>query len=112
MVATCAGVVVTYDGPQCPGAREILMHHRNMFNIQAGLLPEGRLIKKGSRLLKLDFSRGTTLPLLYERWDLLALLAIMLLGAALRFYGLGFQSLWADELGLQRTRYGRPGHPG
>ena len=33
-----------------------------------------------------------------ERWALLALLAIMLLGAALRFYGLGVQSLWGDEL--------------
>jgi mannosyltransferase len=98
MVAACAGVVVTRDGPQYPGACKILMHHRNMFNIQAGLLPGGRVIKKGSRLLKLDHGRGTTLPLLYERWDLLALLTIMLLGAALRFYGLGFQSLWADEL--------------
>ena len=29
---------------------------------------------------------------------LLVLLAIMLLGAVLRFYGLGFQSLWNDEL--------------
>ena len=29
---------------------------------------------------------------------LLVLLAIMLLGAVLRFYGLGFQSLWSDEL--------------
>jgi mannosyltransferase len=29
---------------------------------------------------------------------LLVLLAIMLLGAVLRFYGLGFQSLWGDEL--------------
>ncbi|HEX6708784.1 MAG TPA: hypothetical protein VF068_00505, partial [Rubrobacter sp.] len=38
------------------------------------------------------------LLLLRERWDLLALLAIMLLGGALRFYGLGVQSLWAGEL--------------
>jgi uncharacterized membrane protein len=35
---------------------------------------------------------------LREGWDILALLAIMLLGAALRFYGLGFQSLWGGEL--------------
>ncbi len=35
---------------------------------------------------------------LLESRALLALLAIMLLGAALRFYGLGFQSLWSDEL--------------
>jgi hypothetical protein len=28
----------------------------------------------------------------------LALLAIMLLGAVLRFYGLGIQSLWGGEL--------------
>jgi mannosyltransferase len=33
-----------------------------------------------------------------ESWGLLALLAIMLLGAALRFYGLGVQSLSGDEL--------------
>jgi mannosyltransferase len=33
-----------------------------------------------------------------ESKALLFLLAIMLLGAALRFYGLGFQSLWSDEL--------------
>lgn len=67
--------------------------------------------KKGSRLLKRGYSGGTALPLLYERWDLLALLTIMLLGAALRFYGLGFQSLWADELASwdfsQRDTVGR-----
>ena len=33
-----------------------------------------------------------------ESRALLVLLAIMLLGAVLRFYGLGFQSLWSDEL--------------
>ena len=38
------------------------------------------------------------LSLLRERWALLVLLAIMLLGGALRFYGLSVQSLWADEL--------------
>ena len=35
---------------------------------------------------------------LLESRALLVLLAIMLLGAVLRFYGLGFQSLWSDEL--------------
>src|SRR5215217_3070495 len=33
-----------------------------------------------------------------ERWVLLSLLAIMFLGAVLRFYGLGFQSLSEGEL--------------
>jgi mannosyltransferase len=33
-----------------------------------------------------------------ERWLLLSLLAILLLGAVLRFYGLGFQSLSEGEL--------------
>src|SRR5829696_2124569 len=38
-------------------------------------------------------------PLFFSRsWALLALLAIMLLGTALRFYGLGVQSLSGDEL--------------
>lgn len=35
---------------------------------------------------------------LRKRWALLALGAIMLLGGALRFYGLGIQSLWSDEV--------------
>ncbi|MDQ3864418.1 MAG: glycosyltransferase family 39 protein [Actinomycetota bacterium] len=38
------------------------------------------------------------LSFLWERWAILALLAIMLLGALLRFYGLGLQSLWSGEL--------------
>ena len=38
------------------------------------------------------------LPPLSENRVLLALLAIMLLGAVLRFYGLGFQSFWGEEL--------------
>lgn len=33
-----------------------------------------------------------------KSWALLALGAIMVLGGALRFYGLGIQSLWSDEL--------------
>jgi mannosyltransferase len=44
-----------------------------------------------------DYQRGV-LSLLWERWALLALLAFMLLGAVLRFYGLAFQSLWGEEL--------------
>ncbi|QIN77679.1 hypothetical protein GBA65_03195 [Rubrobacter marinus] len=35
---------------------------------------------------------------LHKKFPLLALLGILLLAAALRFYGLGFQSLWNDEL--------------
>lgn len=35
---------------------------------------------------------------LYRNFPLLALLGIMLLAGFLRFYGLGFQSLWNDEL--------------
>ena len=46
-------------------------------------------------------SRGAVRELslsLSESRALLVLLAIMLLGAVLRFYGLGFQSPWSDEL--------------
>src|SRR5215204_1467632 len=42
--------------------------------------------------------RERPLRSLLENRALLALLAIMLLGGVLRFYGLGFQSLWSDEL--------------
>src|SRR5829696_8685863 len=42
--------------------------------------------------------RQRPLRSLLESRALLALLTIMLLGAVLRFYGLGFQSLWSDEL--------------
>jgi hypothetical protein len=42
--------------------------------------------------------REPPLRFLLESRALLALLAIMLLGAVLRFYGLGFQSFWSDEL--------------
>jgi len=50
---------------------------------------------------------------LLESRALLALLTIMLLGAVLRFYGLGFQALWSDELPagpirtVRRRRCGR-----
>ncbi|HWI45380.1 MAG TPA: glycosyltransferase family 39 protein [Rubrobacter sp.] len=43
-------------------------------------------------------AREPPLRSLLESRALLVLLAIMLLGAVLRFYGLGFQSLWSDEL--------------
>jgi 4-amino-4-deoxy-L-arabinose transferase-like glycosyltransferase len=42
--------------------------------------------------------REPPLRTLSESRALLVLLAIMFLGAVLRFYGLGFQSLWSDEL--------------
>ncbi|HZB08005.1 MAG TPA: glycosyltransferase family 39 protein [Rubrobacter sp.] len=42
--------------------------------------------------------RSPPLRSLLKSRALLVLLAIMLLGAVLRFYGLGFQSLWSDEL--------------
>jgi mannosyltransferase len=42
--------------------------------------------------------RVRPIPSLSENKTLLALLAIMLLGAVLRLYGLGFQSLWGEEL--------------
>ena len=42
--------------------------------------------------------REAPLHFLWERWALLSLLAIMLLGAALRFYGLDVQSLSDEEL--------------
>ncbi len=47
---------------------------------------------------KRDYSSAPLFPLPREGWALLALLAIMLLGAVLRLYGLGFQSLWGGEL--------------
>jgi len=49
-------------------------------------------------VLKHDYRRKTLLALPREEWAPLALVAIMLLGAVLRFYGLGFQSLWGGEL--------------
>jgi uncharacterized membrane protein len=54
--------------------------------------------REGVPVLKRDYSRATLFPLPREGWALLALLALMLLGAVLRFYGLGFQSLWGGEL--------------
>ncbi len=49
-------------------------------------------------MLKHDYRRKTLLALPREEWAPLALVAIMLLGAVLRFYGLGVQSLWGGEL--------------
>jgi mannosyltransferase len=49
-------------------------------------------------VLKHDYRRKTLLALPREEWAPLVLVAIMLLGAVLRFYGLGFQSLWGGEL--------------
>ncbi len=39
------------------------------------------------------------------KWELLALAAIVLVGAALRIYLLGDKSLWLDELNLLRSSY-------
>jgi mannosyltransferase len=55
-------------------------------------------MSKGVPVLKRDLSRAPLFPLPREGWAFLVLLAIMLLGAVLRFYGLDFQSLWAGEL--------------
>jgi 4-amino-4-deoxy-L-arabinose transferase-like glycosyltransferase len=53
--------------------------------------PSGRAVRE-------EAFREPPLRSLSESRALLVLLAIMLLGAVLRFYGLGFQSLWSDEL--------------
>ena len=73
------------------------MRYGNTFNILQQLL-SGWEMSKGVPVLKRDLSRAPLFPLPREGWALLALLAIMLLGAVLRFYGLGFQSLWGGEL--------------
>jgi len=56
------------------------------------------MIEREGRVLERGYRREKPLPALHERWALIALLAIMLLGAVLRLYGLGFQSLSGDEL--------------
>jgi mannosyltransferase len=68
------------------------------FNILLQLLSGWRMNVREYPVPKRDHSRATLFPLPREGWVLLALLAIMLLGAVLRFYGLGFQSLWGGEL--------------
>jgi mannosyltransferase len=70
----------------------------NPFNIPLQLLSGWRMNEREYPVPKRDYSRAPLFPLPRERWALLVLLAIMLLGAVLRFYGLGFQSLWGGEL--------------
>jgi mannosyltransferase len=53
--------------------------------------PSGEAVRERS-------SREPPLRSVVESKTLIVLLAIMLLGAVLRFYGLAFQSLWSDEL--------------
>jgi hypothetical protein len=86
------------------------MYPENLFNIpkrpppaalRGGVVRTVQGPKTSAKKQDRDLQRGKPpgiLSLLGERWALLTLLAIMLLGAALRFYGLGFQSLWGEEL--------------
>jgi mannosyltransferase len=68
------------------------------FNILVQLLSGWEMYEREYPVSKRDYGRAPLFPLPREGWALLALLAIMLLGAVLRFYGLGFQSLWVGEL--------------
>ena len=68
------------------------------FNILVQLLSGWEMYERENPVPKRDYSRAPLFPLPREGRALLALLAIMLLGAVLRFYGLGFQSLWGGEL--------------
>jgi mannosyltransferase len=68
------------------------------FNILVQLLSGWEMYERENPVPKRDYSRAPLFPLPREGWALLALLAIMLLGAVVRFYGLGFQSLWGGEL--------------
>ena len=74
------------------------MRHGNAFNILLQLLSRWRMNDREYPVPKRDYSRAPLFPLPREGWALLALLAIMFLGAVLRFYGLDFQSLWGGEL--------------
>ena len=74
------------------------MYIRKPFNILVQLLSGWEMYDRENPVPKRDYSRAPLFPLPREGWALLALLAIMFLGAALRFYGLGFQSLWGGEL--------------
>ena len=76
----------------------ILMCFGKPFNILLQLLSGWRMNEREYPVPKRDYSCAPLSPLPREGWALLALLAIMLLGAVLRFYGLGFQSLWGGEL--------------
>ena len=68
------------------------------FNILLQLISGWEMNDREYPVPKRDYSRAPLFPLPREGWALLALLAIMLLGAVLRLYGLGFQSLWGGEL--------------
>src|ERR671911_3171567 len=74
------------------------MCSRKPFNMLLQLLSGWEMYERENPVSKREYSRAPLFPLPREGWALLALLAIMLLGAVLRFYGLGFQSLWSDEL--------------
>ena len=74
------------------------MYFGKPFNILVQLLSGWEMYERENPVPKRDYSRAPLFPLPREGWVLLALLAIMLLGAVLRFYGLGFQSLWGGEL--------------
>ena len=74
------------------------MYFGKPFNILVQLLSGWEMYERENPVPKRDHSRAPLFPLPREGWALLALLAIMLLGAVLRFYGLGFQSLWGGEL--------------
>ena len=74
------------------------MYIRKPFNILVQLLSGWEMYDRENPVPKRDYSRAPLFPLPREGWALLALLAIMFLGAVLRFYGLGFQSLWGGEL--------------
>jgi mannosyltransferase len=68
------------------------------FNILVQPISGWEMYERENPVPKRDYSGAPLFPLPREGWALLALLAIMLLGAVLRFYGLGFQSLWGGEL--------------
>ena len=68
------------------------------FNIPVQLPSGWEMYEREYPVPKRDYGRAPLFPLPREGWALIALLAIMLLGAVLRFYGLGFQSLWGGEL--------------
>jgi mannosyltransferase len=74
------------------------MYFWKPFNILVQLLSGWEMYERENPVPKSEYSRAPLFPLPRDGWALLALLAIMLLGAVLRFYGLGFQSLWGGEL--------------
>jgi mannosyltransferase len=57
-----------------------------------------RRTPSGGEAVRVGAVREQPLRSMLESKAFLVLLAIMFLGAVLRFYGLGFQSLWSDEL--------------